>query len=100
MSEDITTVEGVQERNKKVKRKQLDLDAAIAAIMSQPQTRAWLYNLLTDCNMYRTSFDRSALSMSFNEGARNVGLVITANIMRVCPESYAQMLREAEVKND
>jgi hypothetical protein len=87
-------------RNTKAYREQKDLDAALAAIMQHPQTRAWMYWLLESCSMYRTTFDRSALIMAFNEGGRNVGLQITAQLMRVTPDSYTQMVLEAKVKND
>lgn len=90
----------VQSRNQKVKNKQKDADAALTAIMQHPQTRKWIYDLLAVCNIYRTSFDRSALNMAFNEGARNVGLQITADIMRVVPDSYVQMIREAEAEKN
>lgn len=92
--------EDVKARNIKVKTKQSDLDSAITAIMSHPQTRAWMYELLSQCGVYRTSFSRSALEMSFNEGARDVGLKITSEIMRVAPDSYTQMVREAGMKKD
>jgi len=99
MSEVIGDAEGVEARNKKVKAAAAKADAAIAAIMQHPETRAWVYGLLANCGMFRSSFDRSALSMAFNEGQRNIGLGVTAEIMRVVPESYTQMVREAERDN-
>jgi len=99
MSEVIGDEEGLKVRNERVKAAALKQDAAISAIMQHPETRAWVYNLLSRCGIYRTSFDRSALSMAFNEGARDVGLYVTAEIMRVCPDSYTQMVREAEKDN-
>lgn len=99
MSEVISDEESLRARNERVKQSVLKSDAAISAIMQHPETRAWIYNLLSQCGMFRSSFDRSALSMSFNEGARNIGLMVTAELMRVCPDSYTQMVREAEKDN-
>jgi hypothetical protein len=89
----------VQKRNARVARTQKTLDEATTALMAHPQTRAWMYDLLSFCGMFKSSFDRSALSMAFNEGARNVGLRVTSDLMRVCPDGYTQMVREAEKEN-
>lgn len=99
-SELIGEPEEVAKRNLAVKKGQMAQDAAMAAIMQHPETRAWMYQLLTLCGMYQSSFDRSALSMAFNEGARNVGLRVTADIMRVCPDNYTAMVREAKVEKN
>lgn len=98
--EQIGEKDEVTSRNKRAKKAQLEQDAAISALMQHPQTRSWMYQLLSWCGMYQSSFDRSALSMAFNEGARNVGLRVTSEIMRVCPDSYVQMIREAEAQKD
>lgn len=66
--------------------------------MDQPQVRAWMFDLLAVCQMFQTSFSKSALEMAFNEGSRNVGLRLTADIMRVCPDNYVKMLREHKDK--
>jgi len=58
-----------------------------------------MYDLLATCQMFQTSFSKSALEMAFNEGARNVGLRITADIMRVTPDNYVKMLREQKDKD-
>lgn len=88
----------VKARNVEVLRSQKSLDAALTAIMTHEQTRAWMYQLLATCRCYQTSFSKSALEMAFNEGARNVGLMLTDQIMRIAPDSYVQMVREAEDK--
>lgn len=102
MSDDdvIGEQEEVARRDKRVKKDRLEKDAAISAIMQHAETRAWMYALLEMCGMYHSSFDRSALSMAFNEGARNVGLRVTAEIMRVCPDNYTAMIREAKAGTD
>jgi hypothetical protein len=37
----------------------------------------------------------SAEVTAFNEGRRDLGLVVLADLMRVCPELYARMQAEA-----
>jgi hypothetical protein len=87
-------------RNARAKRIQAGHDNAIRALMSHAETRAWVWDLLTECRVYGPVFDRSALQMAFNDGSRNVGLKLIAQIMRVAPDSYIQMSREAEIGKD
>lgn len=86
----------VERRTKSARRRQRDQDAALVALMSHQATRSWVYDLLTRCQMFQTSFSKSALEMAFNEGARNVGLRLTADLMRLCPDDYVKMLREQQ----
>jgi hypothetical protein len=92
--------ESEDKRNARAKRIQAGHDNAIKALMSHTETRAWMWDLLTECRVYSQVFDRSALQMAFNDGSRNVGLKLIADIMRVAPDSYIQMSREAEVNKD
>jgi hypothetical protein len=93
-------IESETKRNARAKRVQAGHDSAITALMSHPETRAWVWDLLTECRVYGPVFDRSALQMAFNDGSRNVGLKLIAQIMRVAPDSYIQMSREAEANKD
>ena len=63
-------------------------------VMATVEGRRFIYRLLSDCGNYRTSFNTNALSMAFNEGQRNVGLMLQSKAVASCPSFYAQMLKE------
>jgi hypothetical protein len=64
-------------------------------LMSSERGRRIVWRLLDRAGVFRTSFNTNALSMSFNEGRRNEGLVTLQMIHAVCPELYPTMIREA-----
>ena len=49
---------------------------------------------LDRAGVWRLSFNPDALVTAFNEGQRNGGLRLLAQVTRHCPERYADMLRE------
>lgn len=57
--------------------------------------RAVIWQILCDTGLYRSSFSNDALSMAFNEGQRNIGLLLIDRIMLVSPEAYKLMQEEA-----
>lgn len=63
-------------------------------LMSGPRGRRLMWRLLDRAGVYRTSFNHSGSVTAFNEGQRNVGLQYLADIHRVCPEQFTQMLQE------
>lgn len=71
----------------------------IEATMSLIQGRKWMHSLLERCHVFRTTFDRNALVMSFAEGERNVGAQILTDIVTFTPDAYVQMMREANERN-
>lgn len=68
--------------------------AHLTRVMSDPQGREYLYDLLASLHIYSTSFSTDALIMAFNEGQRNVGIRLTADIVEAAPDMYLQMLKE------
>ena len=53
---------------------------------------AW--KILCDCGIFKSSFVTNA-GIYFNEGMRNVGLILLSQINDIQPEAYAQMVKEA-----
>src|SRR5690554_2902775 len=86
------------------KAKQKDREAAARAVHIEQDDTRWLmstkrgrriiWRLLEVSGVYRLSFDRDAMSMAFNEGNRNFGNQLLAEITRLCPERYLEMLKE------
>jgi hypothetical protein len=85
----------VQDRARQAKDRARDLDQAIRALMAQPDGRAWVWDHLSACGIYRTSAHASDPHMTyFHEGERNVGLRLLVQLQRACPDLYATMTKE------
>lgn len=69
--------------------------STMASIMSSISGRHWMYDVLASCGCFNTTFTGEALSTSFNEGKRAVGLGLLDTIMQACPDLYVTMTREA-----
>ena len=67
--------------------------------MSTPAGRRFMWRLLEKTGMYRTSFTGNSTTF-FNEGQRNIGLMMNALILQACPEQYLAMLNEAKAKDE
>jgi hypothetical protein len=85
----------VQDRARRAKERQRDADAAIKTLMSSEAGRIWIWDHLSDCGLYRMSARSGDAHMTyFNEGERNVGLRLLAQLQRACPDLYALMTKE------
>jgi len=65
----------------------------IRRLMAQPWGRRIAWRLLSVTGVFRTSFTGNSTTF-FNEGQRNVGLQVLADIHEVCPELYPTMVKE------
>lgn len=65
-------------------------------LMSTPAGARFIWRLLKLTGVYRTSFSSDALIMAMNEGQRNIGLRLLADLMEACPEKYINMMRTAK----
>lgn len=63
-------------------------------LMSSPRGRRLVWWLLGKCGVNRTSFNNSGSVMAFNEGQRNIGLLLQAEVIEASPEAYMTMLTE------
>jgi hypothetical protein len=84
----------VAKREKSQKTRNLQKKAAFRKIMSDPEGRMWMWDLLEMCRIHVTSFSSDSLAMAFQEGMRNVGLILEAQIFQLSPELYLKMLTE------
>jgi hypothetical protein len=69
-------------------------ESVVYTIMSTQQGREWFHDLLSSCHCFSTSFTGESLSMAFKEGERNIGLILTAQIMKASPDEFVTMLKE------
>jgi hypothetical protein len=85
----------VRELEKRAKHLERVRHEVINGIMSVANGREWMFDVLSRCHVFASSFTRDSLTTAFVEGERNVGLQIFNDIMQICPEQFIQMMREA-----
>lgn len=71
-------------------------DEVIKNIMSTTAGRAWMFDRLSTCHIFDSSFSNDSLRMAFAEGERNIGLKDLAHIVTICPDLYLLMQQEAK----
>lgn len=93
--------ESPQERNarRKAEREaaalQRQRDQVLFDLLGAPAGRDWVYDLLSRCGIYQIGFvPGQPDSTAFNLGQRNIGLGLMADITRVAPDLYVEMLQE------
>ena len=85
----------VQDRARQAKERLRESDAAIKTLMSSESGRTWMWDHLSACGLYRMSARSGDAHMTyFNEGERNVGLRLLAQLQRACPDLYFLMSKE------
>lgn len=67
-------------------------------MMSSPRGRRLVWWLLAKTGINRTSFNNSGSVMAFNEGQRNIGLMLQAEVLEASPDAYMTMLQENRTK--
>lgn len=83
-------VKGRKRKDRRIREREL---ADIKAIMSAVEGRRYMWKLLDRAGIYRSSFTGNSTTF-FNEGQRNLGLSVLADINESCPELYLTMLEE------
>lgn len=73
-------------------------DADIKWLMSSPRGRRVAWWLMEKAGVHRTSFNNSGSVMAFNEGQRNMGLMLQAQVIECSPDAYLTMLTEQRQK--
>lgn len=67
-------------------------------LLGHPQGRRIALRMLDETGVFRSSFNHSGSLMAFNEGRRNIGLWITAELMEASSEGYLKVLKEHKAK--
>lgn len=95
---DPTDLHSMQEdKREEDARKRLARDVEIADLrwlMSSKNGRRFMNRLFSLTGVYRHSFDTNAMKMAFNEGNRNMGLMLLNEVMEHCPEMRPVMEKE------
>lgn len=78
-------------------RQRLELEAEktdVKWLMSTKRGRSFMWRLLEQAGIFRSSFDANAMRMAFAEGNRNYGNRVLDMVNRSCPELYTVMVKE------
>lgn len=67
----------------------------ILFILSQIQGRRFYWKLMQKCGIFQTSFTGNNTTF-FNEGMRNIGLLLLNELNEIAPQAYLQMIEEAK----
>lgn len=87
--------ESVEKRKRKAAEVERRRIAGLKMIVENENARTWLWDLLSSCGIFRSSFTGNSETF-FREGARNVGLKIQAELAKNFPDALVTMMREAE----
>lgn len=82
-------------RKKAVERQKRD-DQDIENVMNTVSGRRFVWKHLNEARVFQSSFTGDNNNTNFNEGQRNAGLRIFSDIMRVCPDMWLVMAKEAK----
>jgi len=89
-----------EEAHKKVERERLRHLNDIRKVVNFPEGRRLYFFMLKEAGVFRSSFTGNSTTF-FNEGARNIGLIMLRDLMEAKPDSLTQMMQEnySEIKS-
>ncbi len=85
----------VRERKTKAQRERAQALEDLQLLMADARFRRFFWRVLSRCRIFQTSYASDPLQMAFNEGQRQVGLVLMADVHRIGMEDYLRMMDEA-----
>lgn len=89
-----------EQHKKKIKRDEIlkrDKDREIEdlkKLLSMPEGRRYIWRLMAHAGVFRTSFTGNSTTF-FNEGKREIGLMVISEVMNASPSSFTQMQNES-----
>jgi hypothetical protein len=81
-----------QERQRRERQQQL---SDIKAILATPEGTRFYKRALDKCGTFRLSFTGNSKTF-FNEGQRNIGNFLLAEMMEACPEKFVEIYNQGE----
>lgn len=86
-----------EQKAKEAQREASDAIDELLWLMSDKRGRRFMWRQLSGLGVFSLSFVAGDFSLTaFNEGRRNEGLKLMAEIMEHCPERYNEMQKEAK----
>ena len=69
----------------------------LGQMLKDKDNRAFVWRILENCGVYHTSFTGNDATTNFNEGKRQIGLMILEELSEVDPSAFSLMQREAKM---
>src|SRR5690242_2662739 len=88
----------VKQAGKAERRMAVRQDSELSDVLASPAGRAVLWRALEKCGVFELSYTADPYRTAFNEGERNIGLWLFAEINRVSPTAYQTMQTEAAAR--
>ena len=85
----------VRDQEKRGKALDRDNTVIVRSIMSTINGRAWMFDKLQRRRVFSTPFTADPYQTAFNCGVQNEGLRDFEEVVRLCPDEYVLMMREA-----
>lgn len=97
---DTSDKEQVNKVRKKAARTRADRLAFVEAAMTTEQGRAWFYDLLNFCHLFKVPYiSGDPHGTSFRCGEANVGIRVMDDIQTIAPQAYSVMVSENKTRN-
>ena len=84
----------VAEQDKRAKVREQRRLNGLKMIMASPDGRVWMWQFLSACGLFRVSFTGNGNRDAFDNGMRNAGMPIFADIQKHCMPEYLKMTEE------
>lgn len=91
----VSDEKSVRDRDKDITNREVSLDMALRDIMSTPLGRSWVWSLLDKSHVHGNAMRADDRQTAFACGEQNVGIQVLLQIHQVCPDLYAQAMKEA-----
>jgi len=85
----------VKTRNRRERRARERELSDVKAVMSTVEGRRFVWSILAKSGISKTSFTGNSWTY-FNEGMRNLGLIVQSDVLEACPEAYLVAMQEAK----
>ena len=96
---DASDPQQVNNARKKAGRVKYQSEHVVKTILSTPEGRTWMYELLTLCSTFTHSHSAGdSHSTAFNCGRQSIGHALLAYVMAASPEKYPIMCSENGLK--
>jgi hypothetical protein len=86
-------VKSAREKEKSQRDRELD---DVRTVLANPVGRRFLWRYLSLCGVFTESFSVNEMMTAYNEGRRNIGLKLLADIHESQPDAYLTMMQEAK----
>lgn len=98
MVQNAANPEEIKKRSKQDKLNDTQEKLDLEWILSTPQGRRFIWKFLTTAGIFQSSFTGNSTTF-FNEGKRDIGLKLLAEVTEANPDAYTLMMKESKGDN-